>query len=167
MKSFIGITQNQCCPKKNCRKHTIKHFKDEPPSFAVVRTKHKIFFFNKGGGLSTRVQKMYPRQTRYGNVIQLLTGFEDNSSFVWPENGSATGWGQHIRSRVKQNCCCPKSQSITVLLYTNIFFKISYSLFPLTYPLDVFNILISQVGESGRRLDIVMSISRDLSNQWK
>ena len=52
------------------------------------------------------------------NSIQLLTGFEDNSSFVWPE---AAGWGQQIHSRVKQNYCCPSSQSITVLLYTFIF----------------------------------------------
>ena len=61
------------------------------------------------------------------NSMQLLTGFEDNSSFVWPENGSvaeATGWGPQICSRVKQNCCCPRSQSRTVLLYTIIFFKI-------------------------------------------
>ena len=50
----------------------------------------------------------------------------------------AAGWGQQIRSRVKQNCCCPRSQSITVLLYTFIFSKFSYSLFPLTYPLYVF-----------------------------
>ena len=33
---------------------------------------------------------------------------------------AAAGWGQQIRSRVKQNCCCPRSQSITVLLYTFI-----------------------------------------------
>ena len=78
------------------------------------------------------------------NIIQLLTGFEDNGSFVWPENGSVA------RSR-----CCPRSQSITVLLYTFIFSKFSYSLFPLTYPLDVFNILVLQVRVSGRRLDIV------------
>ena len=36
----------------------------------------------------------------------------------------AAGWGQQIGSRVKQNCCCPQTQSITVLLYTFIFFKI-------------------------------------------
>ena len=45
---------------------------------------------------------------------------------------SARGFGQQIRFRVKQNCCCPRSQSITVLLYTIIFFKFFYSLFPLT-----------------------------------
>ena len=68
----------------------------------------------------------------------------------------AAGWGQQIRS---------KSQSKTVLLYTFIFPKCSYSLFPLTYPLDVFSILVCQVRESRRRLDIVTSISRDLLNQ--
>ena len=36
----------------------------------------------------------------------------------------AAGWGQQIPLSVKQNCCCPRSQSITVLLYTFIFFKI-------------------------------------------
>ena len=39
----------------------------------------------------------------------------------------AAGWGQQIRSRVKQNCCCPRTQSITVLLYTFIFSKLSHS----------------------------------------
>ena len=63
------------------------------------------------------------------------------------------------------NCCCLRSQSVTVLLYTFIFSKFSYSLFPLTYPLDVFNILIRQVREYERRLDIVTSISRNLLNQ--
>ena len=51
----------------------------------------------------------------------------------------AAGWGQQIRSRVKQNCCCTRSKPRTVLLYTFIFQKFSYSLFPLTYPLDGFN----------------------------
>ena len=46
----------------------------------------------------------------------------------------AAGWGQQIRSRVKQNCCCPRSQSITVLFNTPSFFlQKNYSLFPLTY----------------------------------
>ena len=104
------------------------------------------------------------------NIIQLLTGYEDNSSFVWPKNDllpKTAGWGQQICSRVKQNCCCLRSQSITVLLYTFIFSKFSYSLFSLTYPLDVFSILVRQDRESEWRLEFVTSISRDLLNQWK
>ena len=58
------------------------------------------------------------------------------------------------------------TQEINVDCYTPSFFsKFSYSLFQLTYPLDVFNILVRQVQESGRGLDIVTSISRDLLNQ--
>ena len=82
------------------------------------------------------------------NSIQLLTGFEYKSSFVSPEDSY-----------------CPRSQTITVLLFTFIFSKHSYSLFPFTYPLNVFNILALQVPEFGRRLDILMSISHDLFNQ--
>ena len=80
-----------------------------------------------------------------------------------------TGFGQQIRSRVKQNCCCTRSQSITVLLYTFIFSTKLYSLFPLTYSLLLrhLNIPVRQVRESGRRLRFVRSISRDLLNQWK
>ena len=37
----------------------------------------------------------------------------------------AAGWWQQIRLRVKQNCSCPRIQSITVLLYTIIFKKTS------------------------------------------
>ena len=85
-------------------------------------------------------------------------------------------WGQHKFCLTQERIYCPKvqaegnrslrgsnktSQSITVLWYTFIFSKFSYSLFPLTYPLDVFSILVRQVRESGRRLDIVTSISRD------
>ena len=42
-------------------------------------------------------------------------------------------------SRIKQKCCGPRSLSMTVLLYTFILSKFSYSwsLFPLTYPIDV------------------------------
>ena len=84
----------------------------------------------------------------------------DTRTDLLPE---AAAWGQQICSRVKQNCCCPRSQSITVLLYTFILSKFSYSwsLFPLAYPLDVFKILVRQNQESGRRLDIVTLISRD------
>ena len=74
--------------------------------------------------------------TSSNNSIQLLTGFEDNSSFVWPDHGSVAR--SRTRSRVKQNCCCSRSQSITFLLYTFIFSKCSYSLYPLTYPLFSF-----------------------------
>ena len=50
---------------------------------------------------------------------------------------------------------------ITVLLYTFIFSKFSYSLFPLTYPLYVYIILVRQAREYKRRLDIVTLISRE------
>ena len=59
-------------------------------------------------------------------LIQLLTGFEDNKSFVWPENGSvARSHRPRTTDQFKgqQSCCCPRSQSITVLLYTFIFSK--------------------------------------------
>ena len=52
------------------------------------------------------------------------------------------GWGQQICLRVKQNCCCLRSQFETVFLYTFIFSKFSYSVFPFAYQLDVFNILV-------------------------
>ena len=104
------------------------------------------------------------------NIIQLTTGFEYNSSFVWPSNGSVDQ-RRSLRAtdpfEGQKNCCCSRSQSITLLLYTFIFSKCSYSLFPPTYPWNVFRILVRQVQESGRRLDIVTSISRDLLNQWK
>ena len=56
----------------------------------------------------------------------------DPRTYLLPE---AAGWGQQIRSRVKQNCCFPRNQSITVLLYTFVFSTKLYSIFPLTYPL--------------------------------
>ena len=43
----------------------------------------------------------------------------------WLYSRKTTGFRQQIRSQVKQNCCCPRSQSITVLLYTFIFSKFS------------------------------------------
>ena len=110
---------------------------------------------------------------RSNNIIQLLTGFEDNSLYwlgsrttavlfdprtnLLPE---AISWGQQIRLRVKLNCFCSRTQSITVLLYTFIFSKFSFSLFPLAYPLYVFNILVCQVREYRQCPDIVRSISR-------
>ena len=38
-----------------------------------------------------------------------------------------TDWGQQIPSRVGQNCCCLRNQSITGLLYIFSFSKFSYS----------------------------------------
>ena len=104
------------------------------------------------------------------NSIQLLTGFEDFSSFVWPENGSVA------RSRRLRATDLFEGQTKLMwseepvyncfVIHLHFFFsKFSYSLFPLTYPLDVFNILVRQVRESGRHFDIVTSISRDLLNQ--
>ena len=62
------------------------------------------------------------------SIIHLLTEFEDNSNFVWPENGYVA------RSRMLRATdpfsgqtnllSCPRSQSIGVLLYTIIFFNI-------------------------------------------
>ena len=43
------------------------------------------------------------------------------------------------------------------------FFKTFYSLLP--YPLDIFNTLVHQAQEPGRRLDIVRLISSDLLYQ--
>ena len=40
----------------------------------------------------------------------------------------ATGWGQQLCLRVKQSFCCPRNQSISDLLYTFIFSKLSYFL---------------------------------------
>ena len=65
------------------------------------------------------------------NIIQVhvLTGFKDNSSLFDSRPdllSEAGGWRQQIRSRVKQNCCCPRNHSITDLLYTFIFSKLSY-----------------------------------------
>ena len=84
-----------------------------------------------------RTQSITVKCWRPYNSIQWLT--ED------------AGWRQQILSRVKQNCCCPRSQSIIV-------FKIFLFTLSLTYPLDVFNILVRQVREYWRRLDIVSSI---------
>ena len=43
--------------------------------------------------------------------------------------------------------------SILLFWYGSTFYsKFSISLFPLTYPLDVFNIIVRQVGQSGRHL---------------
>ena len=43
----------------------------------------------------------------------------DPRTDLFPE---AAGWGQQIPSRVKQNCCCRRIQSITIF-YTPSFFK--------------------------------------------
>ena len=124
-----------------------------------------IWYFNRALVVSHIFFK-WIRVVKHNN-IQLLTGFEDNSSFVWHEDWSVARSCRlrtQICSRVKQKCCCPRSQSITVLLYTFILSKFSYSwsLFPLAYPLDVFKILVRQNQESGRRLNIVTLISCDL-----
>ena len=60
-------------------------------------------------------------------ILYSFDGFQDNSNFVWPEKGSVAR-SHRLRATDpfvgKQNCCCPRIQSITVLLYTFIFFKI-------------------------------------------
>ena len=81
------------------------------------------------------------------NSIQLLTGFEDNSSLFDLSTDllpSACGFPQQINSRVKQNYWCLRSQSITVLLYTFIFSKKNY----IHSFHSHFNILVRQVWES-------------------
>ena len=79
----------------------------------------------------------------------------------------AACWGQQIRSRIKQNCVCLRTQSIIVYYTPSFFQKNSYSLFVTTYLLVVFNILVHKFWEYGRSFDIVTLISRDLLNQWK
>ena len=69
-----------------------------------------------------------PSLRRRVGIIQLLTRFEDNSSFVWDENGSVAR-SSSLRATDpfeggEQNCCCPRSQCITVLSYTFVFYKI-------------------------------------------
>ena len=52
----------------------------------------------------------------------------------------------NLCTRVKQNCRCPRSQSINVLLYTFIFPNfLIHSFHALTYQLDIFYILVRQV----------------------
>ena len=103
------------------------------------------------------------------NSIQLLTVFQDNSSFVWPEAGSVAR-SRRLRAtdpfEVQTKMLLSEKPVYNCFVIHLLFSKFS-SLFPLTYPLDVFNILVRQVRESGRRFDIVTSISRDLFNQWK
>ena len=92
-----------------------------------------------------------------------LIDWVQNNSIVDPRTDllpKAAAWGHQIRSRVIQNCCSPRSQSITVLLYTLVFFNffIHLSIRCFQYP-----------HPSGPRiwttpLDIVTSISRDLLN---
>ena len=91
------------------------------------------------------------------NCIQLLTGFEDNSSFVWPENGSVA------RSRRLRATDLFEGQTELLLFEKSVYicFVIHlhfFKIFLFTHPLDVFSILVRQVRESGRRLDIVTSI---------
>lgn len=57
-------------------------------------------------------------------TLQLLTGFEYNICFVWPQNGPVAlsyCLEKQIRSWVKLNSCCPRTQSIIILLYTFTF----------------------------------------------
>lgn len=111
------------------------------------------------------VAKQWRKGTSY-NIKQLLTGFYDNISSAWPKDGSCA---RNYRLNFIQDCCCIRTQSLTVLLHTFIFqlFFYSWSVFPLTYPLDIFNILVRQDWESGPRLDIVTSISCGLLNRVK
>ena len=80
----------------------------------------------------------------YYTVIDWVRGQQQFSL----TRGRICGFGQQIRSKVKQNCCCPRSQSITVLLYTFIFKKKIFTFSTHIYPLDILNILVRQVRES-------------------
>jgi hypothetical protein len=64
------------------------------------------------------------------DIIQLLTGFEDNSWFVWPEDWTvARSQMQQFSQRIKQNSCCSRNQSITDLLYLIIFNAFYFNFF--------------------------------------
>ena len=102
-----------------------------------------------------------------GNIIQLLTGFEDNSSFVWPEDGSV------VRNRRLRATDLFEGQTKLLLssnpvyncfvIHLHFFPKFSYSLFPLAYQYpSPWNPRIWTTP-----LYIVTSISRDELNQWK
>ena len=96
-------------------------------------------------------------------LIQILTGFEDNSSFVWPEDGSVV-LNLWLRATVKQNSCGPRSQSVTILLCTSIFFQIVLFHWKIKTP----STYVRQVWESHYFLlwycDVKMTY---LYNQWK
>ena len=63
--------------------------------------------------------------TNHFNSIQLLTGFDVHSSFVWPEEGPASSGNRSVRGL--KNCCCPRKQSITDLFYNFFFSNLSFS----------------------------------------
>ena len=95
---------------------------------------------------SQYLDSFFARVYSYWLVSSTTPVLFDPRTDLLPE---AAGWLQQTRSRVKQNCCCPRSQSITVLLYTFIFQNVKVRQFP----------------EYGSLLDILTSISRDLLNQ--
>ena len=65
--------------------------------------------------------------------IQLLTGFEDNSSFLWPEDGSVAR-SRRLRSfRGSNKTADVQEASLKLFCYTPSFSNKIYSLFPLTY----------------------------------
>ena len=86
--------------------------------------------------------KHYFKDERYAvynlevNSIQLLTGVEENSSFVWPAENGSIARIQRLRAtdpfEGQTKLLLFSYQSKTVLLCTFIFKKISYSLFQLT-----------------------------------
>ena len=71
----------------------------------------------------------------------VIDWFLGQQQFCLTREQICCGFVQQIRSRIKQICCCPWTQSIIGLLYTFIFSKFTFSLLPLTNTLDVFNIL--------------------------
>ena len=102
-----------------------------------------------------------------GDIIQLLAGFEDNSSFDWPEDGSvARSRRPQFEGQTKLLLSeKPVCNSYCFVIHLHLKKKFTFS--TRIYPLDDLNILVCQVQESGRRFDIVTSISRDSENQWK
>ena len=101
---------------------------------------------------------------RSNNIIQLLTGFEENSSFVWRKDES---FAQSHKLRTTDpfegqtiNCWCSRTQSITVIHH---FFKIF--LFTLSTHISIICFQYprpSSLRIYRQRPDIVRSISRDI-----
>ena len=80
------------------------------------------------------------------------------------------GLRQQIRFRVKQNYCCPGNQSITVLLYTFIFFQYCLILLDVCKTLMIVFIQQYENMDNAHRYckqTQLKSRSRDLLNHWK
>ena len=63
---------------------------------------------------------------------------------------SACGFGQQIRFRVKQNCCCPRTHSITVYYYWIPFHIRSYN--------NNYKIRVTVLGKIKKKYNILMLV---------